>query len=121
TLLLAPTIERVRRQQDDWALGLSFVPAPWPRTLSAAVLDTITRQLSKTAVLYEFNAPPYNLRQLAWLLPQTVAHSLAPADAAWAIHQVEAIEQVHSVFQPQLHTFIDTLRIQADLESSLNE
>ncbi|UOQ95952.1 DUF5691 domain-containing protein [Hymenobacter sp. 5317J-9] len=121
TLLLAPTIERVRRQHDDWALGLSFVPAPWPRALSAAVLETIARKLTKTAVLYEHNAPPYNLRQLAWLLPQTVAPSLAPADAAWAIQQVEAIEQVHSVFQPQLHTFVDTLRFQADLESSLNE
>ncbi|WP_460619538.1 DUF5691 domain-containing protein [Hymenobacter ruber] len=121
TLLLAPTIERVRRQQDDWALGLSFVPAPWPRALSAAVLETIARQLTKTAVLYEFNAPPYNLRQLAWLLPQTVAPSLAPADAAWAIQQIEAIEQAHSVFQPQLHTFVDTLRFQAGLESSLNE
>jgi hypothetical protein len=121
TLLLAPTIERVRRQQDDWAMGLDFVPAPWPRALSAAVLDTIARQLTKTAVLYELNAPPYNLRQLAWLLPQTVAPSLAPADAAWAIQQVEAIAQVHSVFQPQLHTFVDTLRFQADLESSLRE
>ncbi|MCI1187614.1 DUF5691 domain-containing protein [Hymenobacter sp. DH14] len=120
-LLLAPTIERVRRQQDDWTLGLDFVPAPWPRTLSAAVLETIARQLTKTAVLYEVNAPPYNLRQLAWLLPQTVAPSLAPADAAWAIQQVEAIEQAHSVFQPQLHTFVDTLRFQAGLESSLNE
>ncbi|MBH8569267.1 hypothetical protein KB206_10255 [Microvirga sp. STS02] len=121
TLLLTPTIERVRRQQDDWALGLDFVPAPWPRALSAAVLETIVRQLTKTAVLYEFNAPPYNLRQLAWLLPQTVAPSLAPADAAWAIQQVEAIEQVHAVFLPQIHTFVDTLRFQADLEQSLNE
>ena len=111
----------MRRQQNDWALGLDFVPAPWPRALSAAVLETIARQLTKTAVLYEVNAPPYNLRQLAWLLPQTVAPSLAPADVAWAIQQVEAIEQVHSVFQPQLHTFVDTLRFQADLEQSLNE
>ena len=121
TLLLAPTLERVRRQQDDWALGLGFVPAPWPRALSTAVLDTIAHQLAKTAVLYEVNAPPYNLRQLAWLLPQTVAPSLAPDDAPWAIQQVEAIEQVHAVFQPQLHTFVDTLRFQADLEQSLNE
>lgn len=120
-LLLTPTIERVRRQQDDWALGLGFVPAPWPRALSAAVLETIARQLTKTAILYEFNAPPYNLRQLAWLLPQTVGPNLAPADTAWAIQQVEAIEQAHSVFQPQLHTFVDTLRFQADLETSLNE
>ncbi|GAB3846934.1 hypothetical protein GCM10028822_07640 [Hymenobacter terrigena] len=121
TLLLAPTIERVRRQQADWTLGLDFVPAPWPRTLSSAVLETIAGQLTKTAVLYEFNAPPYNLRQLAWLLPQTVAPNLAPADAVWAIQQVEGIEQVHSAFQPQLHTFVDTLRFQADLEKSLNE
>lgn len=121
TLLLLPTIERVRRQQDDWDLGLSLVPAPWPRALSTAVLDTIARQLAKTAVRYEVNSPPYNLRQLAWLLPQTVAPSLDPADARWAIQQVEAIEQVHAVFQPQLHTFVDTLRFQADLEQSLNE
>ncbi|MDO7845803.1 DUF5691 domain-containing protein [Hymenobacter sp. M29] len=121
TLLLAPTLERVRRQQADWALGLDFVPAPWPRALSSAVLDAITRQLTKTAVVYEVNAPPYHLRQLAWLLPQTVAPNLAPADVAWAIQQVEAIDQAHSVFQPQLHTFVDTLRFQADLESSLSE
>ena len=120
-LLLMPTLERVRRQQADWTLGLDFVPAPWPRALSAAVLDAIASQLTKTAVVYEFNAPPYHLRQLAWLLPQTVAPNLAPADAAWAIQQVEAIGQAHSIFQPQFHTFVDTLRFQADLEASLRE
>ena len=120
-LLLEPTLARVRRQQADWPLGLDFVPAPWPRELSIAVLRAVASQLTKTAVQYELNAPPYHLRQLAWLLPQTVAPNLAPADVGWAIQQVEAIEQVHSVFQPQLHTFVDALRFQADLEQSLNE
>ena len=120
-LLLGPALERVRRQESDWTLGLGFVPAPWPRVLSAAVLAAIASQLATTAVLYQFAEPPHHLRQLAWLLPQTVAPNLAPADAAWAIEQVEAIDQAHSVFLPQLHTFIDTLRFQADLEGSLKE
>ena len=50
-----------------------------------------------------------------------MAPNLAPADAAWAIEQVEAIDQAHSVFLPQLHTFVDTLRFQADLEGLLKE
>lgn len=120
-LLLAPTLERVRRQEADWALGLGFVPAPWPRALSAAVLAAIANQLTKTGVQYQFTEPPYHLRQLAWLLPQTVAPNLASADVAWAIQQVEAIDQAHSAFMPQLHTFVDTLRFQADLEGSLKE
>jgi hypothetical protein len=120
-LVLQPIMERVRRQAPNWTQDLGFVPAPWPRTFSLAVVRAIASQLANTATLYQVNAPPYHLRQLAWLLPQTVAPSISPADSAAAIQQVESIPELHQTFQPQLDEFIDTLRFQADLEGSLNE
>ncbi|MFD2720147.1 DUF5691 domain-containing protein [Hymenobacter monticola] len=119
--LLEPILERVRRQVPNWTQDLGFVPAPWPRTFSLTVVRAIASQLANTATLYQVNAPPYHLRQLAWLLSQTVAPNVAPADAVAVIQQAEAIADMHQTFQPQLHEFIDTLRFQADLEGSLRE
>ncbi|WP_210515389.1 DUF5691 domain-containing protein [Hymenobacter terricola] len=120
-LLITPLVEHIRRQEPGSMTELAAIPAPWPRALTAAVVEAVISQLTNTAVLYQLNEPPYHLRQLAWLLPQTAASSLAPADVAWAIQQVEAIDQPHSVFLPQLHAFVDILRFQANLEASLNQ
>ncbi|MBF9140541.1 DUF5691 domain-containing protein [Hymenobacter properus] len=120
-LVLEPILERVRRQVPNWTQDLGLVPAPWPRAFSLAVVRAIASQLANTATLYQVNAPPYHLRQLAWLLPQTVAPSTSPADSAAIIQQAEVIPDLHQTFLPQLHEFTDTLRFQADLEGSLSE
>ncbi|HEX8328369.1 MAG TPA: DUF5691 domain-containing protein [Hymenobacter sp.] len=120
-LLLKPILERVRQQAPHWTQDLGFVPAPWPRAFSLTVVRAIGSQLANTATQYQGIAPLPHLRQLAWLLPQTVAPSIAPADAAAVIQQVEAIPDLHEIFQSSRLTFIDTLRFQADLERSLNE
>jgi hypothetical protein len=120
-LVLKPILERVRQQAPNWTQDLGFVPTPWPRTFSLTVVRAIGSQLANTATQYLGFAPLPHLRQLAWLLPQTVASSIAPADAAAVIQQVEAIPDLHEIFETSRQNFIDTLRFQADLEGSLNE
>ncbi|SET37237.1 DUF5691 domain-containing protein [Hymenobacter actinosclerus] len=126
-LVLQPVLDRVRRREGNWPEDISFVPAPWPRPLSAAVLAVVADKLANTAAPDQPGHPnqsdhvPMRSRQLAWLLPETVAAHLAPADVAWAIAQVEAIPRVNSAFQPALQEFTDLLRFQAGLEASLRE
>ncbi|MDB5271199.1 MAG: hypothetical protein JWP58_4239 [Hymenobacter sp.] len=120
-LVLKPVLERVRQQAPNWTWDLGFVPAPWPRTFSLTVVRAIASQLANTATQYLGFAPLPHLRELAWLLPQTVAPSIAPADAAAVIQQIEAIPDLHEIFQTPRLNFIDTLRFQAGLEGSLNE
>jgi hypothetical protein len=120
-LVLKPILERVRQLAPNWTQDLGFVPTPWPRTFSLMVVRAIGSQLANTATQYMGFAPLPHLRQLAWLLPQTVAPSIAPADAAAVIQQVEAIPDLHEIFEPSRQNFIDTLRFQADLEASLRE
>ena len=118
-LVLKPVLERVRQQAPNWTWDLGFVPAPWPRTLSLTVVRAIASQLANTATQYLSFAPLPHLRELAWLLPQTVAPSIAPDDSAAVIQQIEAIPDLHEIFQTPRQNFIDTLRFQANLEASL--
>ena len=120
-LVLQPVLERVRQQAPNWTWDVGFVPAPWPRALGLAVVRAIASQLANTATQYLGFAPLPHLRELAWMLPQTVAPSIAPADAAALIQQVEAIPDLHEIFQTPRLNFIETLRFQADLDGSLNE
>jgi hypothetical protein len=120
-LVLKPVLERVRQQAPNWTQDLGYVPTPWPRAFSLTVVRAIGSQLANTATQYLGFAPLPYLRELAWLLPQTVAPSIAPADAAAVIQQVEAIPDLHEIFQSPRLTFIETLRFQADLEASLSE
>jgi hypothetical protein len=120
-LLLPALLLRVRQQAPDWTTDLDSLPAPWPAALSAAVIDAIATPLANTTELAPYGGPAGQLRTLAWLLPQTVAPNLAPADMAAAIERVESIVQPHDIFQAQLHTFVATLRFRAELEASLNE
>ncbi|MDJ0367254.1 DUF5691 domain-containing protein [Hymenobacter sp. H14-R3] len=127
TLLLAPALERVRRQETDWSDGLQFVPAPWPRVLSLAVTEAIATMLTGTAGLTDtagliagYNLPGH-LQEIAWLLVQTVHPRIAPADRVEAARQIEAIAQPHEYFQHSIQTFVATLRFQVELEASLQE
>lgn len=128
-LLLAPIRQRMHRQEPDWTTDLAFVPAPWPRELTTDVLDVIVSRLTNTAApVPPANAapappshPPHELWQLPWLLTQTVASHLAPADETWVIARVEAIAEPHEVFKPQLAEFTATLRFRQQLNASLNE
>ena len=116
--LVEPVLRRVRQQAPGWTADIDLVPAPWPRALAYAVVKALATKLEPSASATE---PLHELRQLAWLLPQTVAPAIAPADSAWAIERIEAIAEPHSAIQPQLQDFIDTLRFHVDLEASLNE
>lgn len=120
-LVLEPLLLRVRQQAPDWTADLGYVPAPWPRALSVAVVETIGRALARTAGPDAHHHVPLPLRDLAWVLPQTVAPRLAPADIPWALQHVEAIAQPHEMFRGQLQLFVDTLRFQAELTASLQE
>ncbi|MBO2011116.1 DUF5691 domain-containing protein [Hymenobacter negativus] len=116
--LLEPVLRRVLQQAPGWTADIGFVPAPWPRALAYAVVKALANKLAPSASPTE---PIHELRQLAWLLPQTVAPAIAPADIAWVIERIEAIVEPNIVLQPQLHAFVDILRFQAELEASLSE
>ncbi|MVN75630.1 hypothetical protein GO988_04755 [Hymenobacter sp. HMF4947] len=120
-LVLEPLLQRVRQQAPDWPADLGYVPGPWPRALSVAVVEVISRTLAHTAVPDAYHNVPVALRDLAWVLPQTVAPRLAAADIPWALQHVEAIEQPHELFRSPLQLFVDNLRFQAELLASLRE
>ena len=119
-LVLRPVLDRVRRREADWPREVGFVPAPWPRPLTAAVLEAVAEKLAHTAS-GDVRDQPAHFRELAWLLPQTVAPRLDPADSTWAIKHVEAIPGVGVMYELALTNFTGWLRFQISLEESLLE
>ncbi|GAB3637990.1 hypothetical protein GCM10027422_35800 [Hymenobacter arcticus] len=120
-LLLAPILERMRRQQPGWADSLQYVPTPWPRAFSLAVIRAMADKMTNTAVPEEAKNQPVPFQEFSWLLVQTVAPRLAPADMPEAIRRVEAITQPHEYFRSSIDSFIELLCFQTELEASLLE
>jgi hypothetical protein len=118
--LLTPIEQRIRRREPGWTADLGYLPTPWPRSLTRAVLAAFEHELANTATLPDTSAP-HHLRQLAWLLPHTVAACIALPEANEAIRHIEAIPHPHPTFQNQLQEFTEALRFRLNLTASLTE